>query len=96
MFILKIAFYGLLIIFSMVVIFLLFAGLFGSSPGTPVRERVLMASASVSALSILYFAFRFGHLKENWAAGIGFEFLAALVFLIIMIGGLLTGKIHWQ
>ncbi len=92
----KIVFYGLMVLLTVVVLFFLFAGLFGSSPGTPARERILMTSASISALTILYFAFRFGHLKENWAAGIGFEFLAVLVFLVIMIGGLLTGKIHWQ
>jgi hypothetical protein len=96
MFILKISFYGLLVIFTMIAVFLLFANLFGSSPYTPVREKFLTTAASVSALGVLYFAFRYGHIKENWAAGIGIEFLAVFVFLVIMIGGLLTGKIHWQ
>lgn len=96
MFILKITFYGLLVIFTMIAFFLLFANLLGSSPYTPMREKIITTTASVSALGVLYFAFRYGHLKENWTAGIGIEFLAVLVFLIIMIGGLLTGKIHWQ
>lgn len=60
------------------------------------REKILTTTASVSALTVLYFAFRYGHIKENWAAGIGIEFLAVLLFLVIMIGGLLTGKINWQ
>lgn len=96
MFVLKIAFYGFLIIFSLIAAFLLVAGLFEGSSHTPVRERILMASASISALTILFFAFRYGHINQNWAAGIGFEFLAVFIFLVIMFGGLLTGKIHWQ
>lgn len=96
MFILKISFYALLVVLTIIVLFLLIAGVFGGSPYTPARERILMASASVSALVILYFAFRYGHINANWAAGIGLEFLAVFIFLVIMIGGLLTGKIHWQ
>lgn len=96
MFVLKTSFYGLLVIFTLIAVFLLFANLFGSSPYTPAREKVLATISSVTALGILYVAFRYGHVKENWVAGIGLEFLAVFIFLLIMIVGLLTGKIHWQ
>jgi hypothetical protein len=96
MFLLKLLFYGLFIIISLAAAFFLILGLSEGTVQGFTRERILLILSSFSALMMLYFSFRFGHANENWAAGIGFEFLAVFVFLIIMIVGLLTGKIHWQ
>lgn len=96
-FLLKIAFYALLCICSLISLFFLTAALFDNKPGSNLREKVSLTLAAVSALGLLYWAFRLGHQQGQWGYGLGVIVLAALAFGLIMLIGMLTAKnIHWQ
>ena len=95
-FLLKIIYYALLCLSGCGGVFLLIAGLFDNASGTPPRERVVSAIASVIALGLLYLAFRLGHQQQQWGAGLGMIAAAIFAFLLVMLIGMFTGKIHWQ
>ena len=96
----KIAYYVLLGIFTLVGLFYFFATLLDlpQQTGTSqIRESVIMLVASGTGLGMLFWAFRMGHQHSQWLAGLGMIGAAFLAFFILFIGGmLLFGKIHWQ
>lgn len=95
-FLLKIAYYALFCISGIVGVFYLGMALFNAQPNTGPRERVIMFLASGTALALLYGAFRYGHQQSQWGAGLGMVAGAIFAFVVIMLVGMFTGKIHWQ
>lgn len=95
-FLLKIAYYALFCISGIVGVFYLGMALLNAQPNTGLRERVIMFLASGTALALLYGAFRYGHQQSQWGAGLGMVAGAIFAFVVIMLVGMFTGKIHWQ
>lgn len=96
-FLLKIAYYASLCVCSLGSLFFIITGLFDSWPGSnQQRQRIFLLIAAIVALGLLYRAFRLGHQQQNWGAGLGMVVAAVFAFLIIMLVGIFTGKIHWQ
>lgn len=95
-FFVKIIYYALFCICGLGGVFFIIAGLFDSASGTRSRERVVSVIASVIALGLLYQAFRLGHQQQQWGAGLGMVVAAVFAFLLVMLVGMFTGKMHWQ
>lgn len=96
-FLFKIAYYAALCVCSLAGVFYIVVGLFDSKPGSnQSRERIFLLIAAVVALGLLYRAFRLGHQQEQWGAGLTMIVGAIIAFIVIMLVGIFTGKIHWQ
>lgn len=95
-FLVKIAYYALFALSAIVGVFYFIVSLFNAQPNSGLRERIIMFLASGVALGLLYWAFRLGHQQQQWGAGLGAVVAAIFAFLVIMLVGLFTGKIHWQ
>ncbi|MBK6993812.1 MAG: hypothetical protein IPH31_02390 [Lewinellaceae bacterium] len=92
----KIIYYALLVISIIVSGFLLFSSLFSTASNDAQRGRIVLILASGSALGFLYWAYRLGHQQGQFGLGIGMVVSAIVVFGLVMLVGLFTGKIHWQ
>ncbi len=92
----KIIYYALLVISIIVSGFLLLSSLFSTASKDTQRGRIVLILASGSALGFLYWAYRLGHQQGQFGLGIGMVVSAIVVFGVVMLVGLLTGKIHWQ
>jgi hypothetical protein len=95
-FFVKIIYYALFSLSSLGGLFYIVVALFDTRSASQPRERIVLVIASVVALSLLYQAFRLGHQQQQWGAGLGMVIAAIAAFLLVMLIGLFTGKIHWQ
>ena len=99
-FLLKIVYYALLAITTLISVFYFGATLLGLIDPTHTGKRqddFFMLAATAVSLGILYKAYLVGHEQGNWGTGIWLVLGAALSFLVIFLGGMLFfGKIHWQ
>ena len=97
-FLLKIVYYGLMAATCLGTLFFFGSSLIGLGNGSvKIGERLCMLVASLAAASILYYAYRIGHVQEAWGSGIAYVFAALVAFLVIYIGGIFAFvKVHWQ
>jgi hypothetical protein len=99
-FLLKIAYYALLAIITLIDVFYLGATLLGLVDPTAtnkLQEDLFMLAATAVSMGLLYKAYQSGHVQENWTMGILWIVAAIVSFIVIYVGGTLVfGKPHWQ
>jgi hypothetical protein len=99
-FLLKIVYYALLAITTLLDVFYFGATLLGLVDPTAVgkkQEDLFMLAATAVSLAILYKAYTAGHVQGNWGTGIWLVVGAIVSFIVIYVGGMLMfGNPRWQ
>lgn len=99
-FLLKIVYYALLAITTLLDVFYFGATILGLIDPSAVgkkQEDLFMLAATAVWLAILYKAYQAGHVQGNWGTGIWLVVGAIISVIVIYIGGMLVfGKVHWQ
>lgn len=95
---LKIAYYGVNVLSALIVGFFFLTNLLGSArPGDTWVHQVILVVSGVTAIALLVWAVRLGHVEQRWLAGLGVSVVAGIVFFVMMVGGaLLFTKVNWQ
>jgi len=99
-FLLKIVYYALLAITTLLDVFYFCATLLGlidpKSAGKK-QEDLFMLAATAISMAILYKAYQMGHVQGYWGTGIWLVVEAIITFIVIYVGGMLMfGNPRWQ
>jgi len=96
-FLLKIAFYGTGGISALVIAFFFLANLFGRSPSETWVHKAIVFVSGATAIALLSWSYRLGHVQGLWLAGLGVAVAAVATYFVMMVGGMfLFTNVRWQ
>lgn len=94
----KIAYYALWGLTALISGLYLLGMLFSNrtATGRSKEDAILLLGFAVLA-GFMYYAYRLGHLQQQWGYGLGINAAGIVVYFIVVVGGILMfGNVRWN